>query len=188
MEITETLYVATRSEWRAWLEKNHATKKGIWLIYYKKNSGKPRVAYDDAVEEALCFGWIDSTVKKLDEDRYCQRFSRRNPGSEWSDSNKMRIKKLLADGKMAPAGLETIKGISLKIPKKKPLAPVAIPADLKKALAADSSARENFKGLTEAYVRLCLRWIDAAKREETRQKRIAEFVELTAQKKKIGMR
>jgi uncharacterized protein YdeI (YjbR/CyaY-like superfamily) len=93
MKIAKTLYVSNRRSWRAWLKRNYATRKEIWLIYYKKDSGKPRIPYEDAVEEALCFGWIDSTVKKFDAERYLQKFTPRNPGSIWAASNVQRAKK-----------------------------------------------------------------------------------------------
>ena len=109
MEITETLYLTDRNDWRAWLEKNYATAKEIWLIYYNKKSGKPRIPYNDAVEEALYFGWIDSIVKKYDEERAAQRFSPRRKNSRLSELNKERIRRLIEAGKMTPAGLESIK-------------------------------------------------------------------------------
>ena len=104
----KSFYAKDRKTWRKWLEKNHAKSPGIWLIYYKKNSGKTRVAYDDAVEEALCFGWIDSTMRPLDEHSFIQRFSPRKPKSNWSALNKKRIEKLIKEGLMSTAGLEKI--------------------------------------------------------------------------------
>ena len=104
MKITKTLYVHKTNHWRTWLRKNHRTAKEIWLIYYKKHSGKPRIPYNDAVEEALCFGWIDSTVKTVDKDSFAQRFSPRNPKSSWSELNKERARMLLRKKAMVPAG------------------------------------------------------------------------------------
>src|SRR4030043_411843 len=109
MEITETLYVTDRREWRSWLAKNHRAAKEIWLIYYNKKSGKPRIPYNDAVEEALCYGWIDSIIKKYDVERAAQRFSPRRKNSPLSEMNKERIRKLIQSNKMTPAGLESIK-------------------------------------------------------------------------------
>src|SRR3970040_1036039 len=100
MEITESIYLKDRKAWRAWLKKHHARKREIWLIYYKKGSGHPRVDYADAVEEALCFGWIDSIVKTMDEHRYAQRFKPRKAGSNWSGPNLERVKRLTAAGVM----------------------------------------------------------------------------------------
>src|SRR5437868_5522144 len=102
MEVTETLHVPTRKAWRAWLKKNHKLKREIWFTYHKKASGKPSVSYNDAVEEALCYGWIDTTVKTLDEERWVQRFTPRKKGSNWSGPNLARIKRLVANGQMTP--------------------------------------------------------------------------------------
>jgi uncharacterized protein YdeI (YjbR/CyaY-like superfamily) len=98
----------SRQEWRNWLEENHQTSPGIWLVYYKKDSPKPTISYDDAVEEALSFGWIDSTVNKLDDERYMQVFTPRKTGSTWSRLNKNRIGKLDKNGLMMPAGIEKV--------------------------------------------------------------------------------
>jgi uncharacterized protein YdeI (YjbR/CyaY-like superfamily) len=108
MEIGKTLYVTTREEWRAWLQKHHATEKDIWLVYYRKDSGKPRISYDDAVEEALCYGWIDSIEKRMDTERFAQRFSPRKPTSNLSQSNKERIIRLISQKKMRKAGLDAV--------------------------------------------------------------------------------
>lgn len=108
MNIGTTLYITTRQEWRAWLKKHHKTEKDIWLMYYKKASGKPRIPYDDAVEEALCYGWIDSIEKSIDSERFVQRFSPRKPGSNLSPSNKERIIRLIKQKKMTQAGLKAV--------------------------------------------------------------------------------
>ena len=99
MEITETFYAKTRKEWRTWLEKNHDSKKEIWLIYYKKHTGKPNVPYDESVEEALCFGWIDGILKRIDDERYARRFTPRRKGSIWAPSNVERVANMIKEGK-----------------------------------------------------------------------------------------
>src|SRR5918999_6552667 len=104
MKISQTLYVTNRDDWRAWLNENYETEKEVWLIYYKKHTNQPRIPYDDAVEEALCFGWIDSIVQKIDEERYAQKFTPRRNSSNWSESNRRRLRGLLKAGKMTPAG------------------------------------------------------------------------------------
>src|SRR5437762_12051170 len=104
----KSFYPKTRKAWRKWLEKNHTKQPGLWLIYYKKNSGKSRVLYDEAVEEALCFGWIDSIMKPLDEEKYMQKFTPRNVKSVWSGWNKKRVEKLIAEGSMTDAGMKMI--------------------------------------------------------------------------------
>ncbi len=108
MDITKTFEATHRHDWRAWLEENHHRETEIWLVFYKSHTGHPCVSYEDAVEEALCFGWIDSLVKRIDDDRYAQKFSPRKPGSKWSVSNRRRMAKLIREGRMTPAGLATV--------------------------------------------------------------------------------
>jgi uncharacterized protein YdeI (YjbR/CyaY-like superfamily) len=108
MEIGETLYVTAREDFRKWLEKNHKSKKEIWLIQYKKTTKKPSINYMDAVEEAICFGWIDGLEKSMDSERYALRFSPRRPKSNWTETNKERAKRMIAEGKMTEAGLATL--------------------------------------------------------------------------------
>jgi len=108
MEIGETLYVTTREQFRAWLEKHHASKKEIWLINYKKATGRPSIPYVDAVEEAICFGWIDGLEKSMDAERYALRFSPRRPKSNWTETNKERARRMIAEGKMEKAGLAAL--------------------------------------------------------------------------------
>lgn len=109
MDIGKTLYVTNRVEWRKWLAKNHNNEHEIWLIYYRKDTGKPRIDYNDAVEEALCFGWIDSIEKRIDEEKFAQRFTPRRPNSNWSESNRKRMGKLIKQGKVTPFGLSAFK-------------------------------------------------------------------------------
>ena len=105
----KTLYITNRGDWRKWLEKNHNKEKEIWLVYYKSHTGKPTIAYDDSVEEALCFGWIDSIVKRIDDERYAQKFAPRTNTSKWSESNKQRVRKLVKQGRMTQIGMTKIK-------------------------------------------------------------------------------
>src|SRR5512136_1214620 len=109
MDLGKTLYVTNREQWRSWLAKNHDKEKEIWLVYYRKSSGKPRIPYNDAVEEALCFGWIDSIQKGIDSERFAQRFSPRKPGSNLSEANRERIRRLIEEKKMTPVGLAAVK-------------------------------------------------------------------------------
>ena len=192
MKLSKTLYVANRDDWRAWLEKNHASETEVWLIYYKKHSGQPRIPYDDAVEEALCFGWIDSTVRSIDEDRYAQRFTPRRKNSQWSELNKRRVRKLFKEGRMTEAGLSKVSAEvldggddSASEAKKKEL---VIPRYVEKAFRANRAAWENFKRLAPSYRRNYVMWITDAKREETREKRLRESIELLKQNKKLGMK
>jgi uncharacterized protein YdeI (YjbR/CyaY-like superfamily) len=183
------LFAPTRKVWRAWLKEHHKTARAIWLIYYKKHTGKQLLSYDDAVEEALCFGWIDSIVRTLDDERYMQKFTPRKPGSKWSASNIARMERLMNTMQMTAAG----KAVYDK-PEAERVAPTAhkdarvLPADLIAAVRADDRAFNLFRTLPPGYIKTCLRWIDAAKRPATRARRIAEFVALTAEGKRIGLK
>ncbi len=192
MKAMETLYVTSRDDWRAWLGENHKIRKEIWLIYYKKHTGKPRIPYDDAVEEALCYGWIDSLVRRIDDEKYAQKFTPRKKKSNWSELNKKRAEKMINKSRMTKAGLDIFKD-ALPNNKKdvKPKSPkngFAIPPDLKKALKTDSKVWRNFSGFPPSYQKQCVGWITSAKKEETRARRLAEIIKLTSQKKKIGMK
>jgi uncharacterized protein YdeI (YjbR/CyaY-like superfamily) len=179
----ERLYAKDRRAWREWLEKNHAIAPGVWLIYYKKDSGKPRVSYDDAVEEALCFGWIDSKPNSIDDERFMQLFTPRKPKSPWAASNKKRADKLIKQGLMTPAGLEKIEAAKkcgswnrYDIVDK-----LELPEDLKKALRENEAASKYFNALSNSRKKAMLYRISDAKRPETRAKRIEEAVRLAAE-------
>ena len=174
----KTFYAKDRKTWRKWLEKNHSKSPGIWLIYYKKNSGKSRVEYNDAVEEALCFGWIDSTMRPLDEVSYIQRFSPRKAKSVWSALNKTRIEKLLKEGLMTSAGLEKIdlakkNGSWISIDHVENL---EIPADLEKAFSKNKKAWIKFQAFGKFRRKQMLYRLGNAKLPETRKLRIKEII------------
>lgn len=179
----EQFYAQNRAEWRVWLTENHATAKGVWLMYYKKESGKPRVSYDEAVEEALCFGWIDSVPKKIDEERYMQLFSPRKPSSGWSRPNKIRVERLIAEGLMMPAGFKTIEVAKAngKWDSLDEVENLTIPDDLQAALEQNPPALEHFTAFSRSVKRGILEWIHNAKRPETREKRVVETATLAAQ-------
>jgi uncharacterized protein YdeI (YjbR/CyaY-like superfamily) len=167
-----------RTSWRGWLAENHAASQGIWLAVGKKGNAVTSLTYDEAVEEALCFGWIDGRTKRLDEDRYRILLTPRKPTSTWSRPNKARVERLIAEGRMMPAGLATI-----EVAKANgswnlldDVDALVIPDDLAAALAASPRAAEAFDGLSETARRFALYWISTAKRPETRAKRIAETV------------
>lgn len=183
MNLGKTFYAKNRKEWRKWLEKNHAKAKEIWLVYYKKSSGKPRVEYGDAVDEALCFGWIDSTVKTVDKDRFAQRFSPRNPKSDWSELNKEKARRLFKAGLMHPAGLAMTKGHHTAESAGK----IIIPKWLEKTMKKDTRVWNNFKKFPEHYRRIRIAWITASAWNTGRKTRLAYFLKMTAQNKKYGM-
>lgn len=185
------LYVANRKEWRKWLKENHSIVTEVWLIYYKKHTGKPRIPYDDAVEEALCFGWIDSTIKRIDDEKYCQRFTPRNDKSNWSEHNKRRVAKMIKQGKMTKAGMGKI--ISAKKNgnwDKKIIAEVyyQMPSELSQLLTVNKKAKEFFNELTPSHKKQYIGWIASAKKIETREKRAKEAIKLLETGQKLGMR
>jgi uncharacterized protein YdeI (YjbR/CyaY-like superfamily) len=176
----KTLYVKDRGEWRSWLEKNAGGFREIFLIYYKKGSGKPRVAYEDAVQEALCFGWIDGRVNKLDDQRYVQRFTPRRPASRWSALNIKRARKLIAQGKMTAAGLAVFNPA-----RKTAVQPAVLPGDLEQKFKRHAEAWGNFQRFAPFYRRMTIAWVASAKKEETRIKRLQQLVGYSAQNRRI---
>lgn len=179
-------YARNRQEWRRWLEKNHASSQGIWLIYYKKGTDEPCVTYEEAVEEALSFGWIDSKVNALDEKRYMQIFTPRKSGSIWSRSNKERVERLIKSGKMTTAGLKKVDAAkrdgSWNV--LDDVEDLKIPEDLKKALEANETALEHFTAFRDSPKKQILWWIASAKRPDTRRRRIEKTVSLAEKNKK----
>jgi uncharacterized protein YdeI (YjbR/CyaY-like superfamily) len=191
MREIKTLLVTTRAQWRRWLARHYASETEIWLIFFKKHTGKPSLAYDDAVEEALCYGWIDSIVRRRDDETYLQKFTPRRARSKWSALNVRRVRKLARAGLMTDEGLSVLDDALRRkesAPAEKATGVPTIPVDVRKAVAADKKAAGEFRKLPPGYLRMCLKWIDAAKRPETRARRIAEFVMLTGQGKRIGLK
>lgn len=180
MKLGKTLYLTERKDWRDWLISHHNTENEIWLVYYKQKTGKPRLSYNGAVEEALCFGWIDSTVKKIDEESNAQRFTPRRLGSPLSEMNKERVRRLIEAGKMTPAGLLAVGHILTE--------KFSVPSDILKALGADKQIWQNFQGFPESYKRIRVGWIEGArKRPKEFGKRLDYFLRMTAKNKKYGM-
>ncbi len=177
-----TFYAASRQAWRNWLEENHQSEKSVWLIIYRKESQIPSVYYPEAVDEALCFGWIDSKINKRDEQSHYQFFAKRNPKSKWSKVNKAKLEQLTAQGLMAPAGLEMVKiakqnGTWTALDEVENL---TVPADLQKAFDENKLAFENWEKFSRSSKRGILEWILNAQKMGTRQKRIEETVRLAA--------
>jgi uncharacterized protein YdeI (YjbR/CyaY-like superfamily) len=178
----KTLYVKDRSEWRTWLRKNSRKSNEIWLLYYKKKSGKPRIAYDHAVEEALCFGWIDGKIRKIDEARHAQRFTPRRAQSRWSRSNIQRATRLIAEGKMTPAGLKAFRPHERR---QTASMPTRLPRNLQSQFKMQSGAWERFKGFPPSYQRITIGWVASAKKEETRLKRLNQLIEFSGRNERI---
>ena len=174
----KTLYVTSREEWRDWLTKHGQSETEVWLIYYKKDSGQPRIPYDDAVEEALCFGWIDSIVKRIDDEKFAQKFTPRRDGSRWSALNERRVRKLIREGRMTEAGLAKLDPAMLgeKARTKRGAGDVDLPPFIKQALVANATAWKNFRSLSPSRRNAYVRLITDAKKEETRDRRVREVV------------
>lgn len=179
MEITQTLYVTDRTDWRSWLKEHYKTEPEIWLVYPKKATGKARIEYNDAVEEALCFGWIDSIVKKLDDDHTVQRFSPRKPKAKYSQANIERLRALVAQKKVIKEVADSLGNLLNE--------EFIIPPDILKAIKANKAAWKNFQTFSDSYIRIRIAFIDGArKRPDEFRKRLRYFIEMTEKNKIFG--
>lgn len=179
----ETVTAGSRAAWRAWLAEHHAISPGVWLVIQKRNSTEPGVTYEEAVEEALCFGWIDSKTQTLDASHFRQIFTPRRPKSVWARSNKERVARLIGQGLMTPAGLASIEVARANgaWDSYEAIAELTVPDDLAAALAANPAAGQNWQGFSSSVKKGILYYIASAKRPETRARRVARTVELAAQ-------
>jgi uncharacterized protein YdeI (YjbR/CyaY-like superfamily) len=188
--IGETFHARDRKAWRRWLEQNHATRPEIWLLFFKKHAAISGVSYGEAVEEALCFGWIDGRIQSIDSDRHAYRFTPRKPDSGWSELNKRRVAQLVVEGRMTPAGqalVDLAHQTGRWTASTKPVVPEDFPEDLATALDANRAARTYFDGLAPSHRRAYLAWLTAAKRPATRDKRVHEIVARCAAGRKPGI-
>ncbi len=183
---SETFYPKSKQEWRQWLIENHQSKSSVWLVCYKKKAGKPSVEWSDAVDEALCFGWIDGMRKSIDDEKFIQFVCKRKPKSAWSKINKEKIARLITDDLMTEAGLK-----SIEIAKQNgswylldEVEELTVPEDLETAFAANIGSKDFFSSLSKSVKKMILQWIAFAKKTETRQKRINEVAELAAKNQK----
>jgi uncharacterized protein YdeI (YjbR/CyaY-like superfamily) len=178
----------TRAEWRDWLAAHHQTETGVWLISFKKATGKPRVEYDDAVEEALCFGWIDSKPNKLDEERSLLWFAPRKAGTGWSRPNKHRVQKMIEAGAMAPAGMKKVDAAKAdgSWTALDQVEQLLVPDDLKSALEKHPNAATHFEAFPRSAKRGILEWISNAKKPETRASRIDETARLASKNERAN--
>jgi uncharacterized protein YdeI (YjbR/CyaY-like superfamily) len=180
-----TLEVRGREQWRAWLAKHHTSSPGVWLVFYKRHTGVKSIPYEDMVREALCFGWIDSLIKRLDDDRYALKVTPRQPNSKWSGLNRKRWAELEAAGLLTSAGLAAAPTDNTYAPR--PVVP-DLPAYIAKALKANPKAWKFFRELAPTPRRQFVVWIHMAKRPETREKRIRESIALLSARKKLGLK
>jgi uncharacterized protein YdeI (YjbR/CyaY-like superfamily) len=167
----KTLYVEDRAKWRAWLDANSERAPGVWLLYYKKETGRPRIPYADAVEEAICFGWIDGKIKKLDQARFAQLFTPRNPKSRWSRINIARARKMIREGKMTAAGLKVFNPRNPA-----PAIPTRLPARLEEQFRKQETAWDNFQRFPPSYQRMTIGWVASAKQEVTQLRRLQQLI------------
>jgi uncharacterized protein YdeI (YjbR/CyaY-like superfamily) len=179
VEPRDPIVCADRAEWRRWLERNHLDASEVWLLYYKRHTGRPSVVWAEAVEEALCFGWIDGQVRRIDEDRYVQRWTPRRPTSRWSKANTTTVERLIAEGRMTPAGMETVRVAKERgawdaaytvQPRRRP------PPALREALAAAPEAKGRFASLATPLHNRTVEWVEAAPDEREAARRIRRVV------------
>ena len=185
------VFIKNRKEWREWLSENHDKGTDVWLVFYKKGINRPTLKYEDSVEEALCFGWIDSIIKKIDEEKYARKFTPRNPDSRWSELNKKRAEKMIQEGQMTPFGLDKIKAArknGLWDKTERPQLSFEMPSEFAEALSNNPKAKENFEKLSPSYQKQYLGWIEVAKRPETKKKRIRESISLLNEGEKLGLK
>jgi uncharacterized protein YdeI (YjbR/CyaY-like superfamily) len=179
------LEVRDRQRWRRWLEKHHASSPGVWLVFQKGHTGAKSVPYEDSVREALCFGWIDSLIKRLDDDRYARKYTPRKATSKWSELNRKRWGELKSAGLLAPPGLAAAPTGNTYDPL--PAIP-KLPRYIATALKENSPAWSAFNRLAPSHRREYVRWIHSAKRDETRKRRVQESIALLAHGKTLGLR
>jgi uncharacterized protein YdeI (YjbR/CyaY-like superfamily) len=186
------VHVSTRDQWRKWLAENHDQEPdGIWLVFHKKDTGSATLEYEESVEEALCFGWIDSLIKRIDDDKYCRKFTPRKAVSRWSISNKKRVEKIIKEGRMTQFGLKKIEaarksGIWEEDPR--PVIKLEVPEEFAEALSRNWKAKEFFDKLAPTYRKHFIAWIAMAKRPETRAKRLKEALALLGKGEKLGLK
>ncbi len=192
MKMTRTFTPKDRADWRDWLVQHHATENEVWVVYFKPASGKTGLSYEESVEEALCFGWIDSIIQKIDEERCARKFNPRRVGSYWSASNKARMEKLLRENRVTAAGLavfdpsaqESASETGQKIRRGE----MPIPPDIQQKLMQNEKAWAIFKQLPPSHQRQYVGWIMSAKKDETRQRRLEEALSMLEKGQKLGMK
>lgn len=180
-----TLDIRSRQKWRAWLARNHAVSPGVWLVFQKSHTGTPSIPYEDAVCEALCFGWIDSLIKRVDGDRYVRKFTPRRPGSRWSSLNRRRWARLEKAGLLAAPGRAAAP--ARRTYEQRPRLP-ELPAYVAAALKRNRAAWRFFQGLAPTYRRHFVGWIHTARGLDTRERRLRESIALLAEGRKLGLK
>jgi len=183
-------YFRNRDEWRKWLEENSSSSDGIWMIIYKKHTGKECIPYVEAVEEALCFGWIDGKIRRINDDYYIQTYTPRRHGSRWSKYNVERVERLIKEGRMTPRGLEAYNKIFEKphlVYDNRTSGDPEIPEDLLFALKKSKAAFDNFVKFSPSARRIFIEWLNSSKKPETRPRRISKIVEAALRNQRPGL-
>jgi uncharacterized protein YdeI (YjbR/CyaY-like superfamily) len=189
MKMPQTFTAPNRATWREWLAGHGASESEIWLVYYKASTGKATISYEDSLEEALCFGWVDSLIQKIDEQKYARKFTPRKPGCKWSELNKHLVAKLIKEGRMTEVGLAKADFPLEEAASTRPKRPeLPLPDWLKEGLMTSPKAWENFSKLPHSHRRNYILWVSEAKREETRQKRIKEAIGRLEKNETLGLK
>jgi uncharacterized protein YdeI (YjbR/CyaY-like superfamily) len=185
----QTAEAPTLEQWREWLSDHHDSESEVWLVFHKRHTGLPAIAYNDAVDEALCFGWIDSLIKRLDDDRYARKFTPRKPDSKWSNTNRKRYAQLKASGRLMPAGLNRAPTDgSYAAPKPLPSKPSRVPQYIQTSLKKHPRAWKFFESLAPSHQRKYIGWIDSAKQQETKLRRLEEAIRMLTAGEKPGLK
>ena len=191
----KTFKATDRDIWRTWLATNHAIEREVWVVFQKKHTGASCMSYEDSVEEALCFGWIDSIIKRIDEDTFARKFTPRTDTTNWSELNKKRVAKCIQEGRMTEIGLAKVsysdpgiyKGSNRRAARLLPKTP-SLPGFMAKALRAHDKAWKSFNAMPPSHQRNYILWITMAKRPETRDKRLREAIQLLNENKRLGLK
>jgi len=187
----QTFEAKNRKEWRAWLEKHHSDAKEIWLVYFKKHTNKPTITYEESVEEAICFGWIDGLKRRIDDERYAHRFSPRRKNSQWSPSNIAIAQKMINNNLITRSGLKAFNERKEYDPtylQTRSSIAGSLPTELEQKLKSHTKAWNNFNNLTLGHRKQYILWINSAKKDTTKLKRLAEAISLLEKNEKLGMK
>lgn len=190
MKTTDTIYMVSLEDWQLWLQEHHQTSQAVWLMFFKKTTGHPCITYDDALDEALCYGWIDSIIKKIDNERYVRKFTPRTNLARWSTANKQRVFRLIAQGRIQAVGLAKIGDINAfaEQPVRTRLPIPDLPPELEQEIRANASAWGYWQTLAPSHRREYIGWITSAKRPETVARRLRDALTLLEQKRLLGLK
>jgi len=187
----DEIYFKNAAEWRTWLAGNHNKFPGIWLVFYKKKTSKPTLVYEHAIEEALCYGWVDSIIRKIDEEKHVRKFTPRKDNSKWSELNKKRVERLIKQNCMAEPGLSKVaiaKENGMWDKSDRPQISLELSKEFKSALNKNQKAKQYFEALASSYQKHFIAWITVAKKPETKTNRLREAIKLLEKNKKLGLR